>query len=219
MTKLETLKAELKAKAEATALEVAESVEELRITMKLKMLDNPAMKVARINSAITTATSNKLAELHAMCEEIVTSMPILSKKTRENYKWNPSRQYGLGNHITAITGLLSGIQYSANEHKAQMLQATGLSEDLIEQTLEAFGSTAYFNKNFNIVVDAMPYNLEAIHGNLALIEEILDVQLDKSKLTAAVMTNRATIDKTKAELALAEANSTMEVAKGTILVD
>jgi hypothetical protein len=126
-------------------------------------------------------------------------MPSYNNKTRENRKWMPSRQYGLGNQITALTGLLSGIQYSATVHKPYLLAATGLSEDLIESTLEALGTTAYYSTNYNAIIVGTDYNLATLNNNLQVIESILDITLDKSKINEATLSNRMLVAQLKAE--------------------
>lgn len=216
MTKLEQLRAQVAAKLELDKQNISEQMEISRLTAKLSILNNPAMETSRVNLAITSETTNKLKSLIMQCETIISSMPIYSSKTRETRKWNPTAQYGMGNHIQLLTSLLSGINYAATDHKVMMLAATGLSEDLIEQTLEAFGSTAYYSNNYATVIAETPCNLSKLQDCIALIEDSLDLTLDKSKLTLPTMSARFELarvvaERKEAELALAQATPTVAI--------
>lgn len=208
---IEQLRAEVQNKVEMAQKSVAEKVEVAKLEAKLNLLNNESLQLAKVRAQLVTSATDKLKELDTACSEIVSSMPIFSAKTRENRKWNPSRQYGLGNQIALVTGILSGIQYSAAEHKSQMLAYTGLNEDLVEQTLEAFGNLPYYSKNFDMVVEGSDYDLDTLHENLSLIEDLLDVQLDKSKLTDKTMSTRKEVALYRAEAAKLEAEATQEL--------
>lgn len=204
MTKIELLREQaITAVADAKA-KVAEQLEIVQLTATINRANNVAILDATVQVQASESVSNRLREITAMCEQTISSMPVFNKKTRENRKWMPSAQYGLGNHITDLTGLLTGIQYSASVHKPYLLAASGLSEDLIESTVEALGSTPYFSLNYGIIIDGTDYNLPKLLANLAVIESIIDIELDKSKLTEANLVNRTVLARAKAERALAE---------------
>ena len=183
MKSIEQLRAELTTAQAAHAVTLNEKLEARHLTRKLNLLQNPALGIARVGITITQQTTDKLKEIEQQCIMIIAEMPTFNKKTGENRKWNPTRQFGLGNHIQAVSGILAGIQYSVAEHKLQMLALTGLSEDLIEDTLNAFGSLPYYNANYNVIVDEVPLDLPRLTQNLLLISEILDVELNMQLLT------------------------------------
>ena len=216
---LEELKIQAKAAAEAAKTKVAENLERIKLTAIITSATNEELLKAKTKIALTEDTSNKLKEIEAVCEQIVASMPILSAKTREVRKWNPSRQYGMGNQIALLTGLLSGIQYSATDHKQQMLAATGLSEDLVDQTLTAFGSTAYYSVNYSEIVPAVPYDLLTLLNCLAIIQDVLGVIIDKSFITDAAFKARFDLALVKAEKMKAEDELTEATRHQTIKVD
>lgn len=209
---------EFNAKLLKVNTETAEKVAMARLETKLSLLSNPVLAKIRVSAAITAVTSDRLKELDASCDVIVKEMPIQSVKTREARKWSPSRQFGYGNHVAMVTGILSGIQYSTTDHKTQMLAITGLNEDVIEATLEAFGSQSFYSKNHNIVIPEQPFNMEALLGNLGLIEEALDITIDKSKLTTSAMTVKFAAAVAKANRDLAQAELTAEEQAKTITV-
>lgn len=196
---LEEMKAELAAKVAKVQAETAEKMEMSRVQAKLNMLDNEALTNARVATQLRARTTAKLEETETALQTIVAEMPVHNARTKQDRVWNPSRQYGLGNHIAVIAGILTGILYSVQEHKDQMLAYTGLNIDLIESTVEAFGSTAYFNKNYGVIVDEVPYNVDVLKTNLALIAETLDIDLDTSLITEATMSKRFTSARLVAE--------------------
>ena len=136
-------------------------------------------------------------------------MPIFSKKTRENRKWNPSNFYGLGSHIGGIYRILTGILYSTTEHKVQLLAATNLYEDLVESTINAFGNTAYYTPTHKVIVPAVAYNYNLLVANLTLISDILNINPDMTALTEA---NLAKIFQTA--YARAEADELLDKEQG-----
>lgn len=192
----------------------AEKKEISRLMAKIEILNNAGIENAMVNAAIRKDTTTKLEHLDNVCKEIVASMPIYSKTTKENRKWNPSRQYGISNQIALLTGILSGIQYSASEHREQMLAVTGLDSDIIESALEAFGSPSYYSKNYGIVIPEVPYDIEKINENLAMLENILDIQLDRVKITNSVMSSKFETARLAAERASTKALETMIAASG-----
>lgn len=216
---LEELRAQATKAAEEAKAKVAENLERIKLTTIINSANNTALVDAKVKVLLIEETTIKLKELDFACEHIVASMPILSSKTRENRKWNPSKQYGMGNHIALLTGLLSGIQYSANDHKQQMLAVTGLSEDVIEQTLEAFGSTAYYSVNYSEIVPEVPYNLPKLLDLIAIIEDTLAVVIDKTLLTEKGLSSRFSLALARAEKAEAEDELTEAVNHQTIKVD
>lgn len=211
---LAQLQAEYQLKLQADTAALTERVEMARIQAKLQSLDNPALLQARVVATLNNTASTKLNDLNTACAAIVASMPVYSAKTRENRKWNPSQLYGFGSKINALYMLLSGIQYAATEHKLQMLAITGLSETLIEQTLEAFGSPAYYSSNYHTIVDETPYNIPQLHQSIALLADILDIQLDTTRITEGAMRSRFDVARLRAERQSAEAELTTAAGLG-----
>ncbi|MHB8098054.1 MAG: hypothetical protein ACYDD5_00510 [Sulfuricurvum sp.] len=214
----ETL-AELRAKAQEALARGKEQADIMVEASKLNTvikLNSDDMVVARVQARLKDEASDKLAILDTACAEIITSMPVYSSRTKENRKWNPSRQYGMGSQIATLTGLLSGIQYSASEHKAQMLALTGLSENLIEDTLAAFGNTSYYSSNYNVVVDEAAYNEAALTALLLMVEDALDITLDKTLLTSDALHNRFTLARLRAEKSKADVDSALATPTITI---
>ena len=181
MTHLETLRANAQAKIQE-AIQTAKDKAEER---KLNAIISGGVDRVMATMAVREATSEELKNLELSCEQIVKDLPITSRTTRETRKWNPSRVYGYGNQIGALVGLLSGIQYSASQHRLQMLATTGLNEQIIEDTLVAFGSPAYFSPKYETIIEAKPYDYNAIRSCIEVLEHKLDLNIDMSQLTEA----------------------------------
>ena len=192
MTKAEELKAKLAQVNEAAIAAVKENLEIIDLTKQVKVAEvklarqsDPKFIQAKTIAAIAQETSDNIQEIESNCQAIIESMPIFSKKTRENRKWNPSNYYGLGSHIGGIYRLLTGILYSTTDHKVQLLASTGLYEDLIESTILAFGNTAYYSETHKVIVPAIPYNIDTLLSNLTLISDILNINPDMQAVTEA----------------------------------
>ena len=211
---LAQLQEEYKLKLQADEAALAERIEVARLQAKIETFNNPILMQARVAASIDQQAASKLKMLNDACAAVVASMPIYSNRTRENYKWSPSQLYGFGNKINSLYMLLSGIQYATTEHKLQMLDVTGISEVLIEQTLEAFGSMSYYSSNYHVVVDEVPYNVTKLKQCILLIANTLDIQIDISRITEQFMRARFDAAKIKAERLKAEAELTTAAGLG-----
>lgn len=194
---LEQLKQEAQAKLQ-TSIQAAKEAAEMN---KYKAIISGGVDRIMAQAAVREETSEKLKSIELLCSTIVSELPIQNRATRETRKWNPSRVYGYGNQIGALVGILSGIQYSANEHKIQMLAQTGLNEQIIEDTLNAFGAPAYFSEKYDVIVDERPFDINSICNCLEILEFKLDLTLDKSLVTEAILSKQFELARIKAEIA------------------
>ena len=186
-SELDNLKAQLAEARKASSKAVADNIAITRMKAELALLSNPSLQRAKAQMTVKAETLGKLNSLAVACESIVTSMPIHNAKTRENRKWSPSAVYGYGSEIGKLVSILSGIQYSATAHREQMLAYTGLTEALIEETLDSFGSEPYYNKNYMTIVEGKPMHISAFQENIQLVAEILGVTIDTSKVSATTV--------------------------------
>ena len=192
MTKAEELKAKLATINEASIAAVKANLEISELTkqvaaaeIKLARQLDPKFILAKTNASIAQETAEAIQAIESKCQAVIESMPIFSKKTRENRKWNPSNYYGLGSHICGIYRILTGILYSTTDHKTMLLAETGLYEDLVESTINAFGNTAYYSETHKVIVPAIPYNSDTLVANLTLIADILNINPDMKAVTEA----------------------------------
>lgn len=209
VTTLEAKRAEMKAVIEAKMKAAREKAE-------LDLLSNEAFQEAIVGQAIRQDATDKLVNLGNQCDAIVSGMEIYSKTLKKARTWNPSKRYGFGNQFAELSGLLSGIQYSVQEHAVQMLAVTGLSSDLIERTLNAMGSLTYFSNNYNEVVVGTPTNVPELLTCVQLIEYQLGVTIDKSLITQEVADRQYYASTVKAEGAKAESGLTLNLEHAII---
>lgn len=195
MSRLEQLKIQAKASLEAAITKAKEEAEERRYNA---IISGGVDRVMAI-SAVKEATSEELKAIEMACSMIVKDLPLTNKATREIRKWNPSRVYGYGNQIGALVGILSGIQYSAAEHRLQMLATTGLNEQIIEDTLNAFGSPSYFSAKYETIVPEKPYCINSIKNSLEVLEIKLNINLDKDAITEELLSKQFESARLRAE--------------------
>ncbi len=195
MSRLEQLKIQAKASLEAAITKAKEEAEERRYNAIISGGVDRVMAIA----AVKEATSEELKAVEMACSMIVKDLPLTNKATREIRKWNPSRVYGYGNQIGALVGILSGIQYSAAEHRLQMLATTGLNEQIIEDTLNAFGSPSYFSAKYETIVPEKPYCINSINNSLEVLEIKLNINLDKDAITEELLSKQFESARLRAE--------------------
>ena len=195
MSRLEQLKIQAKASLEAAITKAKEEAEERRYNAIISGGVDRVMAIA----AVKEATSEELKAIEMACSMIVKDLPLTNKATREIRKWNPSRVYGYGNQIGALVGILSGIQYSAAEHRLQMLATTGLNEQIIEDTLNAFGSPSYFSAKYETIVPEKPYCINSIKNSLEVLEIKLNINLDKDAITEELLSQQFESARLRAE--------------------
>lgn len=195
MSRLEQLKIQAKASLEAAIIKAKEDAEERRYNAIISGGVDRVMAIA----AVKEATSEELKAVEMACSMIVKDLPLTNKATREIRKWNPSRVYGYGNQIGALVGILSGIQYSAAEHRLQMLATTGLNEQIIEDTLNAFGSPSYFSAKYETIVPEKPYCINSIKNSLEVLEIKLNINLDKDAITEELLSKQFESARLRAE--------------------
>ena len=205
LTALEIKRAEMKAK-------VAAQIQAKRDEAEMKLLDNEAFQNALVAQGIRQNTMDTLSSLDGQCEAIVSNMEIYSKSLRKARTWNPGKRYGYGNSIAELLGLLSGIQYSVQEHAHQMLAVTGLTSDLIERTLVAAGNTSYYSVNNGVVVEGTRMKVAEFLECLQLLEYQLGIELDKTLVTQAVTDRLFEVAQVKAEGKEAEARTALSMA-------
>lgn len=208
MSNIQDMKAQLEAiKAEA-AQAVAEKIEAAKIQAEINRLTNTKLQDAMVRQQLKEDTTKRLEDLFMQCESIVEGNPVMNAKTKQVRTFNASRRYGLGNQITLVSGLLTGILYSVQEHKDMMLAVTGLTADLVESAVEAFGSLPYYSENYSVVVEGVPADADVLKNTLELVATSLDVELDLSKLTQATLDKQYQVAQVKAEAAMEEAKLT-----------
>lgn len=191
---------------------IAAKLKLARDNAELSLLLNEKFQDSMVNQSIREDATNKLISLDKQCEAIVSSMEVYSKLLKKVRTWNPNKRFGFGIQFSELSGLLSGIQYSVSEHNEQMLIVTGLTKDLIERTLNALGNLPYYNKNHNTIIEGTKTDIPELLECIQLIEHSLNITIDKSLITESVANRQFHMATIKAEGALAEAETTANMA-------
>ncbi len=183
MTSIEAKIAEI-AKARARAQQsMAEQVALAKLDYELAALNNPRVQAAKIALSQKDETAKQLDTLIELCQAVVADLPIYNPQTRENRKWVSTTTYAYGTDVTKIVTLLKGIKFSALAHRERMFICTGLSEAIVEETVAAIGAEPYYQKSVDVITETMPMDIEAFKLYLNIIEEILGVRIDTSRIT------------------------------------
>lgn len=140
-------------------------------------------------------------DMNNACKQIVEQMPVYSKRLKEDRKWNPSKRYAFGNDIAEITGICSGIQYAAAEHRTEMLASVRLDEAFVSLWNQAIGRLPYYSEKGRVVETGNKVDKELLLGLIYAFEDQFECIIDKSQLTDS------TIDK-EYNIALAIAQTT-----------
>ncbi len=184
-TATKKLQAKVAAVQKANREKLEASVLEASLNATLKLESCPALFDAKVKLAISSTNTEKLQNLVKVCSGIIDETPIQNTKSRAIREWAGSRRFAFGNQINLMYQLATGILYSASEHKELLLAYTGLDIELVEQLVEAFGSPAFYSRNNNVVVEAKAYDVDSVMATLAVMQSVLGVVVDTSKVTTA----------------------------------
>lgn len=182
------------------------------------LYENPAYIEAAINVEQSAQVLENLDRIERSCEAIVSAMPIFSTKTRQNRKWMPTQTYGYDLTIQAIIRICTGITYSANEHKRQMLAVTGLSDVLLAAVVDNLPSEPYYSRNYSVVVEGKEGNVQALAQAIQLVATQLGVIVPTTSLTPEFVRTRAEVARIKAERQAAEAQTSALLATDRVII-
>ena len=172
LTEIEKLKATLAAAKKAKKTEMAEMVETIKVTKEIAKLDSPLYnkrELAKQDSLALDAITETIAEQYAADDRKMSLV------------------FGYGIIPSKLLAIMKSIQFSKHEEKEDLLLMTGLDEQIIEDTLAAFGNTAYFSKANIEVVPEIPMDIPAVKEllNTIAIDMKLVSDLDLSAFNTA----------------------------------
>jgi hypothetical protein len=189
-TEMKKLQAQLAAAKKAKANEIKEIVESIQITKEIAKLDSPLYNKRELQRQDNM-------RLDALVETISEQYAADDRKM--------SLVFGYGIIPSKILAIMKSIQFSKHDEKEDLLLMTGLDEQIIEDTLTAFGNTAYFSKaNIEVVpeqpmdIDRVKELLETVAIDMQLVSELdlsafnqtnVDYQYKRAALRAEEMYN------------------------------
>ena len=196
---IEQLKAQVAAKVEANKKRLEEKVEIATLTAQLALESSEVLFEAKVQQEASASQTRKLQQLVDECAGIVANVPVYNQKTRTNRVWAGSRKFNYGTQIDLMYQLATGILYSCQEHKQLLLAHTGLSLELLQDIVDAFGTPTYYSRNYHSVVEAKPYNVERAKGAVSIMQSDLGVVVDTSAMTSKNFENEFARAEAKAE--------------------
>lgn len=168
MTRIEKLLKELNDRKVAKQAEIKELIEVQKIELEMEMLDSPLYELR----AIEAEDNLKLDAILNHIEELYT---------QDNRKL--SQTFGYGIIPNKVLTICKAIQYSKHDEKQELLMMTGLTEQCIEDLLDAFGNTAYFSPRALEIVPEIPVNIsmtkELLNTVIADLGLVGDIRLHK----------------------------------------
>jgi hypothetical protein len=177
---LEAKVAELK---QANTAKLQEKITVARLHAQIELEGSEEVLNAKAQHALRNQQTERLREVVSVCEGIITQVPVPKAKGSDMRVWMGKQRYGFNSQITLMYELVSGILYSCQEHKELMLAHTGLNMELVEQTMAAFGTPAYYDRNTNMIVDETPYNVSQVKSMLGILQSELGVVIDTTPVT------------------------------------
>ena len=147
LTKIEELTATLAARKAEKKTEMALLVEEIKMNKEITKLDSPLYN------------KRELSKQDSMTLDVIVDT-IAEQYAADDRKM--SLVFGYGIIPSKVLAIMKSIQFSKHEEKEDLLMMTGLDEQIIEDTLNAFGNTAYFSKAAVEVVPEQPMDIAAV---------------------------------------------------------
>jgi len=197
---------------------IAERVKAAKAQAEAELLGNDNLIDVMAELSLKASSVDKLKQLNAQCAELVESIPVYDDRKKQNTKWSPTTTYGFGSAIVELFRILNGLNFAKSQHRPSLLALTNLEEVLIEETLEAFGRTAYYSPTNGEIMQSTPPQLDKLLQLIAVLEIKLDVSIDTSKLTEENLTSYFKHAELKARLQQAEAEEALALSKLAIEV-
>lgn len=160
MNRIEQLKAELETKKAAKRAEVEALIEERKVETQLQLLETPFYQ----NQMVSESNIQTLDSYIAVIEE---------RYAENNRKLSPT--FGFGVVVNKILTIIKAIQYAKADEKEEFLLLTGLSEQLVEEIIDALGNTAYFSVRELKIIPAQPCNITALQQGLQIAGTLMQV--------------------------------------------
>ena len=194
---------ELKAQLEERKLAKAQELATLKETITLQH------ELAKLNSP--------LYDKRELQKTDNITLDILLAQVEEVYRHSDrkmSQTFGYGIIPNKILTLLKALQYVKSAEREELLLIIGLDEQTIEDTLDAFGNTAYFAKTSIEVVPEIPMDIERTKELLKLVATDMRLvsDLDLSKFNIENVRYQYTRARVKAEEMLENTEAYVQTA-------
>lgn len=197
---IDELKETLETKRKENAIRVREAAEISRLKASIAQETSEGLFEAKVRLEANGMQTAHLQRLIDECVEIIQTTPIQNLKTRAAREWAGSHRYGFGTQVDLMYQLATGILYACAEHKALMLEHTGLNLELLEEVVTAFGTPTYYSRKYHAVVEAKPYDVSRVYTAVEVMQSQLNVVIDTTALTENVFKKDFERNEAKAEI-------------------
>ena len=186
MTNLQELQARLEAKRKENAERISNLLDAKKIEVELARMDSKYFE----KQALRQRDIDNLNSIISLIEE---------KQSKHNKKLQ--RTFGYGEINDLIITICTNTLYSKMEDREELLIATGLTTDLIENLLESLGRSAWYNPKINAIVDEVDYDIQKLQQYLdySYLAIGLVSEPDQSKINKEALDKRFTIARLSAE--------------------
>ena len=181
-TEVTKLQEELLKKMEERRTAIQERIEEIKVQNEIKKLDSPLYEKRKLEE-------QDMLQLATYMEQLQEIYSVDNRKL--------SRVFGYGVMVDKILTVVRSIQYLKLDEKAEMLMATGLTESLVEEVLDALGNTAYFSVRQMQIIEEQP-------ADVATLRELLKVVALDMGLVAPLNLNKVTEENFKYQFTRAQ---------------
>lgn len=167
-TEIKELQARLKAVKATKTTEINDTIARIKVEKEIDKLESPLYakrELARKDNLTLDALIDTISEQYAADDRKMSLV------------------FGYGVIPSKILAIMKSIQFSKHDEKEELLMMTGLDEQIIEDTLDAFGNTAYFSKAAVEVIPAIPMSIEKT-------KELLQVAAIDMKLVSTLDLSR-----------------------------
>ena len=191
------LKAKLAEKTAAKKAELATLMETIKITNELDKMESPIY-----NQRELSKTDNATLDAY---KAIINEAYIADDRKM-------SVVFGYGVIPSKILAIMKSIQFSKQEEKFDFMTMSNLDEQLIEDTLTAFGNTAYFSKDTVEVIPEIPMDIPKVRSLLALAAKDMGLvgELDLSPFNDLNVDYQYTRSRVRAETQLENTKAYIE---------
>ena len=211
LSPLEQLRAELAEKRATASAEAKERIETASLTASLQLLDNTDYVDYITKRDYREQNITKLTGLMALVNSIApVKLPGEGDAKVNSY---PINDRLFGTELALLLGLLQTAQATnIAEQKENILAILSLPISLVEDTMQAFGTTAYWSKRTFSKFDEIKGDYQLAKQLLAEVAQTMSLNpLDLDKFTTTAYETHFAQAKAKAEAKFAEFQVTLAV--------
>lgn len=131
-----------------------------------------------INEEMTSTLNDKIEQVKAIYDQ--------AKMTNTKAVYRNNFDYTYNHHVALVYNLLVNTQYAPRSVKDLVKATTNLSDDLVEETLEAFGNLPYYSVVNKAVVEGNKADVDKLKSLLNVVNSRMNLSIDLNKVNQKV---------------------------------